>query len=223
MLLGHVDDPSMGAGPDGHVLRPVEVDVEGLLEMIDVGVDEVLHAPVRMGGVDGMLHHMCSQDVIELAQTAAEENDVSLEFRPTENLPAAEFDKEGIHRAVLNIVANAIDAVAESEDGAVVVQTGFDDRAGVMLVAVSDNGPGIPEDQRQVIFNVFESSKGSRGTGIGLPVSRKIIREHGGRVRIEGGPGEGTRFVLSWPRGNPDQADDGSSFGARTLMLDPPE
>ena len=170
----------------------------------------------------GSVNEVC-QDVIELAQTAAEENDVSLEFRPTENLPAAEFDKEGIHRAVLNIVANAIDAVAESEDGAVVVQTGFDDRAGVMLVAVSDNGPGIPEDQRQVIFNVFESSKGSRGTGIGLPVSRKIIREHGGRVRIEGGPGEGTRFVLSWPRGNPDQADDGSSFGARTLMLDPSE
>ena len=71
------------------------------------------------------------------------------------------------------------------------------------VVAVSDNGPGIPEDQRQVVFNVFESSKGSRGTGIGLPVSRKIIREHGGRIRIEGGPGEGTRFILSWPRGNP--------------------
>ena len=61
----------------------------------------------------------------------------------------------------------------------------------------------LPEDQRQLVSNVFESSKGSRGTGIGLPVSRKILREHGGRIRIEGGPGEGTRFVLSWPRGNP--------------------
>ncbi|MGB0742109.1 MAG: ATP-binding protein, partial [Planctomycetaceae bacterium] len=45
------------------------------------------------------------------------------------------------------------------------------------------------------------SSKGSRGTGIGLPVSRKILREHGGKIQIEGEPGEGTRFVLSWPRG----------------------
>ena len=72
----------------------------------------------------------------------------------------------------------------------------------MLLVAVSDNGAGIPEDQRAAIFNVFESSKGSRGTGIGLPVSRKILREHGGRVRVEGGPGQGTRFVLSWPRGN---------------------
>ncbi|MFM7867179.1 MAG: ATP-binding protein, partial [Planctomycetaceae bacterium] len=87
------------------------------------------------------------------------------------------------------------------ERGAVVLQTGYDRLADMMLVAVSDNGPGIPEDQRQSIFNVFESSKGSRGTGIGLPVSRKILREHGGRVRVEGGPGQGTRFVLSWPRG----------------------
>ena len=170
----------------------------------------------------GCVNQVC-QDVIELAQVSADENGVRLEFRPVENLPLAEFDQEGIHRAVLNIVSNAIDAVAESEEGAVVVQTGFDNRSGVMLVAVSDNGPGIPEDQRQAVFNVFESSKGSGGTGIGLPVSRKIIREHGGRVRIEGAPGEGTRFVLSWPRGNPDQEDDGSSFGARTLMLEPPE
>jgi two-component system, NtrC family, sensor kinase len=53
------------------------------------------------------------------------------------------------------------------------------------------------------VFQVFESSKGERGTGIGLPVARKIIREHGGRIRIESEPNEGTRFILSWPRGNP--------------------
>ena len=109
---------------------------------------------------------------------------------------------------------NAIDAVAEREDGKVVVQTGYDHNQGVMLIAVTDNGPGIPEDQRETVFRAFESSKGSGGTGIGLPVSRKILREHGGQIRIEGGPGEGTRFVLSWPRGNPSQLE-----GA-TIQLD---
>lgn len=148
------------------------------------------------------LNRLC-QEVADLAKGTADENGVAFEFRPEENVPVAEFDPEGIHRAVLNIVVNAIEAVAESEDGTVVLQTSYDQRNDVMLVAVTDNGPGIPEDQRAVVFNVFESSKGSRGTGIGLPVSRKIVREHGGRIRIEGGPGEGTRFVLSWPRGNP--------------------
>ena len=139
-------------------------------------------------------------EVAELAAARAAECGVSFEFRPAEELPLSAFDPEGIHRAVLNIVSNAIDAVDDMEHGAVVLQTGFDKAASSMLVAVSDNGPGIPEDQRAAIFNVFESSKGSRGTGIGLPVSRKILREHGGRIRVEGGPGEGTRFVLSWPR-----------------------
>ena len=141
-------------------------------------------------------------DVIELAAARAKECGVLLEFRRGDDVSMAMFDEEGIHRAVLNIVSNAIDAVEGIENGAVVVQTGFDKAADMLLVAVSDNGPGIPEDQRAAIFNVFESSKGSRGTGIGLPVSRKILREHGGRVRVEGGPGQGTRFVLSWPRGN---------------------
>ncbi|GAB5440014.1 MAG: hypothetical protein Fues2KO_03630 [Fuerstiella sp.] len=158
------------------------------------------------------LNRVC-EEVAELAQSSADESGVQFEFRPDAELPLAEFDPEGIHRAVLNIVLNAIDAVSESDHGAVVLQTGYDRGSDVMLVAVSDNGPGIPEDQRQVVFNVFESSKGSRGTGIGLPVSRKIVREHGGRIRIEGEPGEGTRFVLSWPRGNP---------RSETIRLDQP-
>jgi hypothetical protein len=140
-------------------------------------------------------------EVAELAAARAAECGVSLEFRPGESVPPASFDAEGIHRAILNIVSNAIDAVEGMERGAVVIQTGYDRATDTMLVAVSDNGPGIPEDQRTSIFNVFESSKGARGTGIGLPVSRTILREHGGRVRVEGGPGQGARFVLSWPRG----------------------
>jgi signal transduction histidine kinase len=141
-------------------------------------------------------------EVSQLAAARAAECGVAIEFRKGDEIPTSLFDAEGIHRAVLNIVSNAIDAVDGTENGAVVVQTGYDKSADMLLVAVSDNGPGIPEDQRNAIFNVFESSKGARGTGIGLPVSRKILREHGGRVRVEGGPGQGTRFVLSWPRGN---------------------
>ena len=149
-------------------------------------------------------------EVAELSAARAAEVGVTFEFRPAEELPLASFDAEGIHRAILNIVGNAIEAVEGVEHGAVVLQTGYDRAADMMLVAVSDNGPGIPDDQRQAIFNVFESSKGSRGTGIGLPVSRKILREHGGRVRVEGGPGQGTRFVLSWPRGMTTVQDIGS-------------
>lgn len=149
------------------------------------------------------LNSVCAE-VNELSTLRAKESNVEFVFQPDDKVPIAAFDPESIHRAVLNIASNAIDAVHQTEGGAVVLQSGYDKDQDMMLVAVSDNGPGIPDEQRDTLFNVFESSKGSRGTGIGLPVSLKIIREHGGRIRIDSEAGSGTRFVLSWPRGNPE-------------------
>jgi two-component system, NtrC family, sensor kinase len=113
---------------------------------------------------------------------------------------AAECKVEGIHRAVLNVVTNAIDAVEGTETGHVIVETGHEPSADIVYVAVSDNGPGIPQDQLSKIFNIFESTKGARGTGLGLAVSQKILREHGGDIAVETKPGFGCRFTLNWPR-----------------------
>jgi signal transduction histidine kinase len=116
-------------------------------------------------------------------------------------MPVATFDPEGVHRAVLNFVTNAIDAVEGTEGGGRVdVETGHDPATDMLFVAVTDNGAGIPPDQVSRIFNVFESTKGARGTGLGLAVSQKIIREHGGEISVESEPGQGSRFVLAWPR-----------------------
>jgi two-component system, NtrC family, sensor kinase len=139
-------------------------------------------------------------DVCELMQARADEFAVKFSYAPADDLPATTFDPEGIHRAVLNIVSNAIDAVEGREQGAVLVETGYDDSSDSIYVVVTDNGPGIPEDQLPKIFNIFESTKGSRGTGLGLAVSRKIIREHGGEITVRSKLGEGSQFTLGWPR-----------------------
>ncbi len=139
-------------------------------------------------------------DVFELMQARAVECSVDLRFEPASNLPLSTFDPEGIHRAILNIVTNAIDAVEGSDHATVKIETGLDTESDMFWVAVADNGPGIVEDQLQRIFNVFESTKGARGTGLGLAVSQKIIREHGGEINVESRLGEGSRFVLAWPR-----------------------
>jgi signal transduction histidine kinase len=139
-------------------------------------------------------------EVCELMQTRAAECKVRLEVRLNESLAAATFDVEGIHRAVLNVVTNAIDAVEGTETGQVIVETGHEVNADIVYVSVTDNGPGIPQDQLAKIFNVFESTKGARGTGLGLAVSKKILREHGGDITVETKPGFGCRFLLNWPR-----------------------
>jgi len=115
------------------------------------------------------------------------------------------FDPDGIHQALLNIFTNAIDAVEGMESGRVAVRTGYDNLCDEVFVEVCDNGPGIPENQLSAIFNVFESTKGARGTGLGLAVSQKIVREHGGEITVESTHGEGCRFKLAWPRMDEEQ------------------
>ncbi|VAX39088.1 sensor protein atoS [hydrothermal vent metagenome] len=140
------------------------------------------------------------QDVCELMEARAENCGVTFCFQPAEDIPESSFDPEGIQRAVLNIVTNAIDAVEEQGNGSVLIETGYDNDEDFNFIRVTDNGPGIPDDQLQRIFNVFESTKGSRGTGLGLAVSQKILREHGGDIVIESELGKGCRFTLGWHR-----------------------
>jgi signal transduction histidine kinase len=65
-------------------------------------------------------------------------------------------------------------------------------------VIVEDNGVGISAEQLPKIFQVFVSDKGTRGTGLGLSVSQKIVKEHGGRIVVESDAGRGSRFVLEF-------------------------
>ncbi|HET6425425.1 MAG TPA: ATP-binding protein, partial [Planctomycetaceae bacterium] len=112
-------------------------------------------------------------DVFELMQSRAAECKVELRYEPDPQVPDCTFDPDGIHRAVLNIVTNAIDAVEGADHAAVLIQTGHSPENETVWVAVTDNGPGIPEDHLARIFNLFESTKGARGTGLGLAVSQK--------------------------------------------------
>jgi signal transduction histidine kinase len=145
-------------------------------------------------------------DVCELLTARAAELNVALKWTPAPTLPPMNFDAELIHRAVLNIVTNALDAVEGREGGAVRVATGFAPETGMVAVIVGDNGPGIAPDLLPQLFNIFESTKGARGTGIGLAVSQKIVREHGGDILVDSRPGEGARFTLEWPMIEPDPA-----------------
>jgi len=139
-------------------------------------------------------------DVVELMQARADECNIQLEFEPQMDLSLSTFDPEGIHRAVLNVVTNAIDATEGIENGSVKVATGYHSDTGMLWVSVSDNGIGIPDDQLGRLFNIFESTKGARGTGLGLAVSQKIVREHGGEIAVVSRINEGTQFTLAWPR-----------------------
>ena len=138
-------------------------------------------------------------EVVELMQPRATELGVALEWHLGENLSRVLIDPEGIHRAVLNIVTNAIDATEGSPDAKVTVRTEWDAVDATARVIVADNGPGIDEADIPSIFQIFASTKGSSGTGLGLPVSQKIIREHGGRIVVQSRLGQGAAFLIELP------------------------
>jgi signal transduction histidine kinase len=106
-------------------------------------------------------------------------------------------DPEGLYRCFLNLLTNAADAVP-AENGQVVIRAETLEN-GDVEICIEDNGPGVPEQNRSVIFDPFFSTKGSRGTGLGLAVTEKIIGEHGGSIAVESRPRGGALFRVFLP------------------------
>jgi signal transduction histidine kinase/pSer/pThr/pTyr-binding forkhead associated (FHA) protein len=156
-------------------------------------------------------------DVVELMQSRAGEARVGLVWRPAEKMPELTFDPEGLHRAILNVVTNAIDACEKKEGASVTVAAEYSREERVVRVIVSDTGEGIEPDDVKRIFSVFESKKGSRGTGLGLPVSQKILHEHGGDIRVESAPGAGSKFTLELPAIPPERTGTGETMTGRPV------
>ncbi len=134
-------------------------------------------------------------DVLELLRPRMTERGVGLSTEVASAI--IDCDADSIHAAILNLVGNALDALEGQESAR--LRIALEREPDAVLIVVDDNGPGIPAEQREAIFEPFISSKGSRGTGLGLPVSRKILREHGGDLVAHDSPLGGARFVLRLP------------------------
>jgi signal transduction histidine kinase len=110
-------------------------------------------------------------------------------------------DAEQLRRVVINLVGNAFDAVAASasEKQRILVAMGENLAGTEVWVRIEDNGPGMDEAQRDRVFNPFFTSK-EHGTGLGLAIVKRIVEAHGGAIELASRSGEGTEFVLSFPR-----------------------
>jgi signal transduction histidine kinase len=161
------------------------------------------------------------REVVENFDARAKERGVKLEARCQDNLPAVQADRDGINHALLNIVSNALDAVEERPKPAVLLVTLLEPEGNWVQIQVRDNGVGIPPEKLEEIFKPFISSKGARGTGLGLPVSRKILREHGGDLLVKSQHNKGSHFVLRLPLKSPLGPDAGGSHA--TLIAPPPQ
>jgi signal transduction histidine kinase len=140
------------------------------------------------------------QSIVLLLQSQAAQKNVTLVT--SSNLAEAWVDESGIQRCLINLVGNAIDACGTS-GGLVQIEAGPSAAAGCFEIRVRDNGCGMDAPAREKLFAPFFSTKGNKGTGLGLAVTKKIVEEHGGTLRVESAPGAGTEFALILPAAPP--------------------
>ena len=143
-----------------------------------------------------------ANDVCELLKDNAQENNIEIITDFDSAIGEVIMDGSIIHEALLNLASNAVDACLFDEDLSKKWQVKLKTvmKAGKFIIfEVSDNGAGMNEEVLQKLFSSFFSTKGHRGTGLGLMVTRKLIEEHKGEISVTSQEGEGTLFTVRLP------------------------
>lgn len=118
-----------------------------------------------------------------------------------QNAPGTfEVDAGFIRSALINILENAVDAFSDREEVAAQVVFRARELGDIVQFDVIDNGIGMDSQIRDKIFTLFFSSKANRGTGLGLFIANKIVCQHGGSIRVDSRPGQGSRFSIKIPK-----------------------
>jgi two-component system, NtrC family, nitrogen regulation sensor histidine kinase NtrY len=121
---------------------------------------------------------------------------VRMDVRLARTLPAAMLDAEQLRRVIVNLIENALEALAGIEgERRITVATAHATARGVLLVEIADTGHGIARDAFSRLFQPYFSTRG-RGTGLGLAIVQRIIMEHGGHIRAETNHPRGAKFTI---------------------------
>jgi signal transduction histidine kinase len=185
------------------------------VRIYDLVMDMLSYSKEREPALEEMDLTQVIRDVVELVEGRAKELGITLEAKYDPLVKPFQADPEGLHKALLNIVSNAVDALAGREGALLTLHTVLETSGRWAQLVVEDNGPGIPAELQIDIFKPFISTKGSKGTGLGLAVSRKILREHGGDIILQSEAGQGARFILRLPLPASD-----ASGQRRTMVVD---
>jgi two-component system sensor kinase FixL len=139
-----------------------------------------------------------AERIAALCREEATSRGIQIESESTHPIPPVKVDKVHIEQLLNNLVVNAIDAASERSDdrGHVIIRVGARDHA--VILQVEDNGPGVAPEIAAKIFDTYQTTK-PRGMGLGLPLSKRIVERHAGRLWWEPNRPEGARFIVALP------------------------
>ncbi len=139
-------------------------------------------------------------EVVQLLESRATAQGIALKAELSDKLAPVRFDPEGIHRCLLNLVTNAIDACGEDDapGKTVTVRTQKPENWAVEYQVI-DTGSGMTKDVQDKIFQSFFSTKGTRGTGIGLMMTKRIVDQHQGIIEVTSEKAAGSTIRIKLP------------------------
>jgi PAS domain S-box-containing protein len=173
-----------------------------LARTTDLVLDLLAYSKEREPEPENCFPNEIVEEVCSLIDQKARENGIEIERNLDPRIGEVYLDPKALHRSLLNLVSNAIDACifdsAPKKRWKVRVSSAVD-KDHRMRFEVADNGMGMDEKTKERLFSAFFSTKGERGTGLGLLVTDKIVRENGGSIEVESSPGRGATFRIHLP------------------------
>jgi len=212
------DDPRTPLAERKRFLGIIVKETERLTRLINQTLDL---AKIESGNAEWRSAEMDAReavrDAVEATSQLYRERAVALSLQLAENVPPIRADRDRLMQVLFNLLSNAVKFCPPGE-GKVEVRLAAG--AGFLRIDVEDNGPGIDAADRETIFERFRQAGDTltgkpHGTGLGLPISRRIVEHFGGRLWVESAPGQGATFSLVLPLEAPPAAPAGEA--ARTL------
>jgi signal transduction histidine kinase len=206
----------------GHCIKNIMTGVRGSSEIISIAVERQEYRGLNTAWpillrcverIDTLVMNMLSysrryelepmltdlgslaREAVAMLRSQAEAKGIAVDYI-YDGSAVINLDGREMLRVITNLLMNAIDA-CEKDRGEIVLDIHPDDEG--LTLSIKDNGAGIPEDVLPRIFDAFYTTKGSRGTGLGLACCDKIVAQHGGRIDVESTPGEGSTFLVYLP------------------------
>ncbi len=162
-------------------------------------MDLLSYSKERQPEFEACRPNQIADDVCALLQDKALENNIKLVKEFDASIGEVLMDPNSVHEILLNLMSNAVDACLFDEDTAKKFQVDLKtshEKDNVIKFEISDNGIGMDEEVIKKLFTSFFSTKGHRGTGLGLMATRKLIEEHNGSIDVSSRPGQGTKVIV---------------------------